>query len=210
MVSFINSWAQGIILAVIISCVIEIILPGGNIKKYVKTVIGIYVLFVIVHPLISAVLNKKLNVDSIIDDTISQMSEYESTDITIETKNYIEKTYKQKLQEDMSQKLNEKGYDINSLNLYIETENENSYGQINGIAMEISKIQKTEESNNKNITQNEVNKVESIDIKISDSIATNKTDNIEKETVTEQEIEAIKDYLNLTYEIDKEKIYINE
>ena len=67
MVSFINSWAQGIILAVIISCVIEIILPGGNIKKYVKTVIGIYVLFVIVHPLISAVLNKKLNVDSIID-----------------------------------------------------------------------------------------------------------------------------------------------
>ncbi len=210
MVSFINSWAQGIILAVIISCVIEIILPGGNIKKYVKTVIGIYVLFVIVHPLISAVLNKKLNVDSIIDDTISQMSEYESTDITIETNNYIEKTYKQKLQEDMSQKLNEKGYDINSLNLYIETENENSYGQINGIAMEISKIQKTEESNNKNITQNEVNKVESIDIKISDSIATNKTDNIEKETVTEQEIEAIKDYLNLTYEIDKEKIYINE
>ena len=210
MVSFINSWAQGIILAVIISCVIEIILPGGNIKKYVKTVIGIYVLFVIVHPLISAVLNKKLNVDSIIDDTISQMSEYESTDITIETSNYIEKTYKQKLQEDMSQKLNEKGYDINSLNLYIETENENSYGQINGISMEISKIQKTEESNNKNITQNEVNKVESIDIKISDSIATNKTDNIEKETVTEQEIETIKDYLNLTYEIDKEKIYINE
>lgn len=210
MVSFINSWAQVIILAVIISCVIEIILPGGNIKKYVKTVIGIYVLFVIVHPLISAVLNKKLNVDSIIDDTISQMSEYESTDITIETNNYIEKTYKQKLQEDMSQKLNKKGYDINSLNLYIETENENSYGQINGIAMEISKIQKTEESNNKNITQNEVNKVESIDIKISDSIATNKTDNIEKETVTEQEIEAIKDYLNLTYEIDKEKIYINE
>lgn len=210
MVSFINSWAQGIILAVIISCVIEIILPGGNIKKYVKTVIGIYVLFVIVHPLISAVLNKKLNVDSIIDDTISQMSEYESTDITIETNNYIEKTYKQKLQEDMSQKLNEKGYDINSLNLYIETENENSYGQINGISMEISKIQKTEESNNKNITQNEVNKVESIDIKISDSIATNKTDNIEKETVTEQEIETIKDYLNLTYEIDKEKIYINE
>ena len=210
MVSFINSGAQGIILAVIISCVIEIILPGGNIKKYVKTVIGIYVLFVIVHPLISAVLNKKLNVDSIIDDTISQMSEYESTDITIETNNYIEKTYKQKLQEDMSQKLNEKGYDINSLNLYIETENENSYGQINGISMEISKIQKTEESNNKNITQNEVNKVESIDIKISDSIATNKTDNIEKETVTEQEIETIKDYLNLTYEIDKEKIYINE
>ena len=36
MVKFINSWAQGIILAVIIATIIEIILPEGNNKKYVK------------------------------------------------------------------------------------------------------------------------------------------------------------------------------
>ena len=34
MIKFINSWAQGIILAVIIATIIEIILPEGKNKKY--------------------------------------------------------------------------------------------------------------------------------------------------------------------------------
>ena len=52
MIKFINSWAQGIILAVIIATIIEIILPEGKNKKYVKTVIGVYILFTIIYPLI--------------------------------------------------------------------------------------------------------------------------------------------------------------
>ena len=36
MVKFINSWAQGIILGVIIATIIEMILPEGNNKKFVK------------------------------------------------------------------------------------------------------------------------------------------------------------------------------
>lgn len=209
MVSFINSWAQGIILAVIISCVIEIILPGGNIKKYVKTVIGIYVLFVIVHPLISAVLNKKLNVDSIIDDTISQMNEFENSNITIETNSYIEKTYKEKIQEDMTRSLKEKGYNINYLKLYIETENESIYGQINSIIAQVSKITKNEKSDDENIIKNEISTIQNIDIEISNDVDINKKDDIE-ENLTQQDIEIIKNHLNTTYGIDKEKIYINE
>ena len=47
MVNWISSWAQGIVIAVIISTIIEMILPNGNIKKYVKTVIGVYIVFAI-------------------------------------------------------------------------------------------------------------------------------------------------------------------
>ena len=45
MVNIINSWAKGIILAVMVSTIIEIILPEGNSKKYVKTIIGIYICY---------------------------------------------------------------------------------------------------------------------------------------------------------------------
>lgn len=210
MLSFINSWAQGIILAVIISCIIEIILPEGNNKKYVKTVIGIYVLFVIVYPLVSAVSTKNVNINKIIDTTTSQMSEFESSNITIETNSYIEETYREKLKEEMTQKLKEKGYSIDSLNLYIETENEDIYGKINGIVMQVSKIEKTEEIENENIIKNEVSKVESVNIRILNNTAIDNENNTELGNITKEEIETIKDYLNTTYEIEKKKIYINE
>ena len=52
MISWISSWAQGIIMAVIIGAIIEMILPEGNSKKYVKIVIGVYILFTIISPVI--------------------------------------------------------------------------------------------------------------------------------------------------------------
>ena len=48
MINWIGSWVQGIVIAVVISTIIEMILPDGNIKKYVRTVIGVYIVFVII------------------------------------------------------------------------------------------------------------------------------------------------------------------
>lgn len=45
MINWISNWAQGIIVAVIIGTIIEMVLPEGNCKKYVKVVIGIYIIF---------------------------------------------------------------------------------------------------------------------------------------------------------------------
>ena len=42
---WISDWVQGIIVAVIIVTIIEMILPNGNSKKYIKVVIGIYIIF---------------------------------------------------------------------------------------------------------------------------------------------------------------------
>jgi len=72
MISIINSWAKGIILAIIIATIIEIILPEGNNKKYIKTIIGIYILFVMIHPFIST---NKININSIIHDTAGKVDE---------------------------------------------------------------------------------------------------------------------------------------
>ena len=46
MILKIKSWCEGIIVAIIISIIIEMLVPDGNNKKYVKVVIGIYIIFV--------------------------------------------------------------------------------------------------------------------------------------------------------------------
>ncbi|MCI8482131.1 MAG: hypothetical protein HFJ27_03470 [Clostridia bacterium] len=51
MIENLSLWAEQIIVAVIIATIIEMILPNGNNKKYIKAVIGVYVLFTIISPI---------------------------------------------------------------------------------------------------------------------------------------------------------------
>ena len=52
MIQFLSSWAEQIVLAVIIATIIELILPQNRNKKYIQMVIGIYILFNIISPII--------------------------------------------------------------------------------------------------------------------------------------------------------------
>ena len=202
MIKFINSWAQGIILAVIIATIIEIIIPEGNNKKYVKTVIGLYILFIIIYPLITKISNNKFNFDSIIAKTNKEVSMYDSkVTNSIETNTYIENTYKNNLKEKIKEKIEEKGYIVLDFNIYIETQNEESYGQINSIVLKLQKANKEQN------TINGVNKIEEINVDIKNS----KTENLKKEKeLTDSEIKTIKEYLNNSYSIEEERIHINE
>lgn len=214
MIAFINSWVQGIILAVILATIIEIILPEGNNKKYVKTIIGIYIMFVIVQPLISKMLNKDVNIESIMQNTTSTMSKLETNNnITIETNAYIEKTYKQKLEEDIKNKSSEKGYNISFLNLAIETGDSEEYGQINNIAMKIDKIDKTiedEREDKKGTTNNTIDNVKTVQISVLDNEIIDGNDDVKNTDISENEIETFKEYLSNVYGISKDKIQINE
>lgn len=202
MIKFINSWAQGIILAVIIATIIEIIIPEGNNKKYVKTVIGLYILFTIIYPLITKISNNKLNFDSIIAKTSKEVSMYDSKVAnSIETNTYIENTYKNNLKEKIKGAIEEKGYTILDFNLYIETQNEEAYGQINSIVLKLQKANKEQN------TIKGVNKIEEINV----NIKNNKTENLKTEKeLTDSEIKTIKEYLNNMYSIEEERIHINE
>lgn len=201
MVKFINSWAQGIILGVIIGAIIEIILPEGNNKKFVKTVIGVYILFTIVHPLINAVSNKSINLNSIINNTTKEMEKHTENIITIETNSYIEDTYRNNLKENIKQTIKEKGYEVEEVNLYIETANKERYGQINTIVMKVTKLDEKQE-------KNKVNEIEKIDINISNSNKVQK--NKKNNQIPEDEINNLKQYLYNTYSVEIQRIHINE
>ena len=50
MIEFLSKWIEGIAIAVIIASIFEMILPNGNIKKNVKVILGIYIVFSIISP----------------------------------------------------------------------------------------------------------------------------------------------------------------
>jgi len=104
MINFINSWAQSIIIAVIISTIIEMILPDGNIKKYVRSVIGTYMVFVIISPIISKVTGKEVKLE---------MYEYPETNeyaiSSIDTNAYIEDTYINSIKQEVTNNMKAKG-----------------------------------------------------------------------------------------------------
>lgn len=67
MINFLGKWIEGIAIAVIIASIFEMILPDGNIKKYVKIVLGIYIIFSIISPFVDRKELYNLNIFKEID-----------------------------------------------------------------------------------------------------------------------------------------------
>ena len=124
MIKFINSWAQEIIVAVVIATIIEIIIPEGKNKKYIKTVIGIYILFVIVSPLISKFGKSNIKFNSIVEYSEKELNKYNINKLEINTNAYIENTYEDKIKEEIDNSLKEKGYTMINIDIEIEIKDE--------------------------------------------------------------------------------------
>ena len=99
MINFMSSWAEQIVLAVIIATIIELILPKNKNTKYIKMVIGVYVLFNIISPIIKN--KEKFSVEKYNTEKYESQSQYEvdqsSMDIRIE-KIYLEEHEKKTIQ----------------------------------------------------------------------------------------------------------------
>ena len=69
MIEFMRIWCEEIIVSVIVAIIIEMFVPQGNIKKYVRVVIGIYIMFVILNPIVS-------NIDKVQIESIAVSNKY--------------------------------------------------------------------------------------------------------------------------------------
>ena len=67
MVEFLSSWAGNITVSVIIATIIEMILPEGKNRKYIKTVIGVYILFIILSPIITKISGQEIDMQNIFE-----------------------------------------------------------------------------------------------------------------------------------------------
>lgn len=118
MITFFKSWCEGIIIAVIISIIIESILPEGSNKKYIKVVIGIYIVFTILNPILGNKIDN-VNFDNVLDlDMSKEIATVNTKDIQNLYANGIEENLKNDLE-------NEFGYVINTIEIIFDEKYEN-------------------------------------------------------------------------------------
>lgn len=108
MINFISSWAEQIVLAVIIATVIELILPKNKNKKYIQMVIGVYVLFNIISPIIK---NKEtISVENYNIEKYETNSTYEIDQSSMDER--IEKIYLDELENNTKAKFESAGFTV--------------------------------------------------------------------------------------------------
>lgn len=189
MIDFINAWAQRIIIVIVICTIIEMILPEGKNKKYVKTVAGIYVVFTIIGPIISKInLKEKIDLEKYLKTPSNNTM---VTSVNLDNNQYIEEVYKEKLGLDLKAKIKELGYEVKFINIEIETKDEETYGKVKALDLIVAKTEEKQE--------NKI-KIEPVEID---------TKNVpEENNISQEEIETITNYLGEIYYLDRDKIKI--
>lgn len=199
---WISSWIQGIIIAVIIGTIIEMILPEGNCKKYIKVVIGVYILFSIISPVITKITGNEFRVSDIFDleKYIEVSSQNTQTNVKNNQQNQIKQIYISNLKKDIKQKIEQKGYEIENIN--IEVENNSEY-TLKNITLQVYKKEEN------NTVENQIDAVNKIEIQIANNINNTTNSNKENTSISSKEKKDLKEYLSNMYSLKEENININ-
>ena len=214
MVSFISSWAQQIIFAVIIGTILQMLLPEGKNKKYIKIVIGVYVLFAVISPVIGK--NIDLNLDEL---NLSVNSAESSLDET--SQDQINNLYTTNLKQDIILKLKNKGYGCENVDLKTNENYEVLEISVIGIyELEDDNDKDSEKSNSNqnNKTNNDNSQSAKSNIAKVNSVVINEVQIGEKEnSIKDQVVKGIptseekdlKEYLSETYNVKEKNISIS-
>ena len=195
MVDWLKSWANSIIVAIIIAVIFELIIPNGNNKKYIKMVINLYVLYVILNPLILKF--TKFNSKNIVDDINNKYfnSSYTvDTSTKLNTDTLVNITAQNTIKENIKNKLSLEGYKVLDISINMNSED----GHITNIKLSVEKDKSIIDAQN-NISINQINEI---------NISNNSNNNETK--LKKKDILNIKSILKKEYEISEDNIEINE
>ena len=199
---FVTSWAQGVIVAVIIATIIEMLLPNNGNSKYIRVVIGMFILFSVISPVIGKVKdnNDYIKIDTFTNNKTAKNTVSTST-ASIDSKATIKKMYEENLKIDIKSKLTQKGYAINDINLEILDNDEYTLNKI--------EFKVTEKINANNKNQNVttiVENIENIKVSLGGSSKDNKKE--QQSVISESEKRKLKEYLSNVYEVNENNIII--
>lgn len=209
MIKWLKTWSNQIIVASIIAIILEMLLPEGNNKKYIKMIIGIYVLFTIISPVITKVTGNNLEFEDFeynqyFDSSVTTSSS--SEEFEENNSNLIKQAYINNIENDIKSKVKQKGYEVVDVKInIISNEDSEKYGTITNIDLQLNKI--VEESKSEKINNIAINEVE-ININNSSGNIKEKKQTEENEISDKEKISII-EYLSNEYSIDKEFININ-
>lgn len=212
MINFLSSWVKNLALALIIVSILEMILPNNKTKKYVKMVMGLYILFSIISPFIEN--SNKLNLNDLdfsyyIEETQTTSGTSEEVDQT-SMDNRLNEIYKEELQKDIIEKIEEKGYKVESCKVVAHISEEDS--GIEKITLKISeKTSENEDGDSTDTIENkivtEIQKIQKVNINVSKNDE-NKGEE-EVTNITKTDIKIIKDFLINEYGVSEQCLKIN-
>ncbi|MBR4111211.1 MAG: stage III sporulation protein AF [Clostridia bacterium] len=107
MINDLSSTASTLVAAVILITIIEMLLPSGNMKKYVKFFGGLILMLVIITPIIN-LFNSDIDIEKLIEENQIEVSniEYEFNE------SHIYNSYNENLKLDIIKRLEENGYKV--------------------------------------------------------------------------------------------------
>ncbi len=202
MISFIRSWAEQVIVAVIIASIIEMILPENKNKKYIKMIIGMYILFNIISPVI-----KNNNYFNFEEFNIEKYASTTSSGVEVNQESMdkrLEQLYIEELEKDLKNKVKEKGYNVTSCKIDAVLNENSSNKGINKIKLKVSKLNSTNDKNSS------VNSIEKVEIKVGlDKVLSSDSNEEKKDNEASKiEIAELRKTLSDYYQLDIKKIDI--
>ena len=200
MLEWFKSWATGIVIAVIIATIIEMILPNSTSKKYIKIIIGIFIVYTVISPVIGSFKGEDLNNYIKVENYIqSNSNALKTNEVSDNAQSSIKKIYAQNLQNDLKIKLKEKGYISNNINISISNDDKYNIERIDIKVDEKVTNSNQDEKQVKTIVDN----IKAIKIKVK------KDDSQNNAIITENDKNEIKEYIKQIYQINLNNINVS-
>lgn len=219
MIEFLSGWAKNLGVVIVIVSIFEMILPNNKTKKYIRVVLGIFVMFNIISPFIK----NKDKLSSVSIDLENYITEQNVTVDQTSMDKRIQDLYEKELEKDIKNKIEEQGYKVASCKVsatILENENSNSEeNTIQKIKLKIEKKEDIEKSNqntkdveNKIVT--EIQKIKKVNTTIGNNTNNENTNNKETDTnnskkITRQDIQDIKKFIIDEYGVKEKCLKIN-
>src|SRR5690606_21287707 len=130
-VSFINSWLKDIVVLFILISIAELIMPKGNLKKYIRLVIGLLIIYTIINPF-AKLLRLDFNLDKVVFNYAKPeaINSWELEDYYQKQEEQIERIYEEKIMKDLKDLIeSETNYELLDGNIGI-LKDEDNFGEI--------------------------------------------------------------------------------
>ena len=198
------------------------LLPNNKTKKYIKMVMGLYVLFSIIAPFVENKDELKVDVENLYGQYTVQTSEVTDKMDQTSMDNRLNELYKQKLEKDIIQKVNDEGYEVENCNVNAHISDNDT-----GIELITLKLKEklTEEDTNllddnsinsvdtiENALISEIQKIQKVEIGVSDNKITENTqgeENKQNQNITKADINKVKKLLKKEYGVSEKCLKIS-
>lgn len=218
MIEFLSSWAKSLGLAIIVISILEMLLPNNKTKKYVRMVFGLYIIFNIISPFVK---NKDiLDVSSY--DLNEYIGDYTTNEINEEqssVNSQIEEIYIRELEKDITQKVEELGYQVVTCNVYATLSSENEENYIEEIVLTVEKSEEQKNDQQGDGTEqsetiedklvNEIQKIKPVNTTVGKINKTEKEQEENIQNINNSDIQKIKKFLKEEYGVEETCLKIN-